>query len=102
MLYGDEYFGKIVCKLDELGLIKKIFMIVIVDYGEVMDLWYEGYLNNVNICVICYYGKLLYDEEIQVLFFFWFDGVLKSCVVDDQVFFVSLGFIILDLLGFFY
>lgn len=83
MLYGDEYFAKIVQKLDELGLIKKILIIVIADYGEVMDPWYEGYSKNVNICVIRYYGKLLYDEEIHVLLFFRFDGVLKLCVVDD-------------------
>ena len=99
MLYGDEYFGKIAAKLEELGLNKKTLTIVTADHGEAMDPRHEGYSKNVNTGITRHHGKSLYDEEMQVPLAIRLDGVLKPRVVSDQVSLMSLGPTILDLLG---
>ena len=100
MIYGDEYFGKVVKKVEDLGLAKKTVMIVTADHGEAMDPRHDGYSHNVDTRVARQHGKSFYDEEIHVPLIVRHDGVLpEKKDIKAPVSLVSLAPTIQELLG---
>ncbi|HIA02440.1 MAG TPA: hypothetical protein EYN66_11095 [Myxococcales bacterium] len=101
LMYGDEYFGHVARKLEELGLSKNTLQIVTADHGECMDYRHDGYSKNVNTRVARHHGKSFFDEEIHVPLMLRLDGVLDHKTrVKTPVSLVSLAPTIQDMLGF--
>ena len=100
MAYGDDYFGRIWKKIEQLGLDKKTLFVVTADHGEAMDPRHAGHSDNVNTRTTRHHGKTFFDEEIQVPLLFRWDGELAAGKdIPAQVSLVSLAPTISGLLG---
>ena len=80
LVYGDEYFGRLVSKMDSLGITKNSLFVLTADHGEAMDPRHDGYSSNVNTRVARQHGKSFYDEELHVPLLFRGDGWLRAKV----------------------
>ena len=99
MLYGDDHFGRLAAKLEELGLTEKTLFVVTGDHGEAMDPRHDGFSHNVDTRITRHHGKSFYDEEIHVPLLVRLDGVLEPRDVRAQVSLMSLGPTVEELLG---
>ncbi len=100
LMYGDDQFGRLKSKLEDLGLAKKTLFVVTGDHGEAMDPKHDGYSNNVNTRVARMHGKTFYDEEIHVPLVFKLDGTLPRGIdVPNVVSTAGLAPTLTELLG---
>lgn len=86
--FADAAFGTILAALENKGVLKDTILIVVGDHGEA---FYE-HPGNYN------HPFFLYEENVHVPLFVWFDGV-KPAVVDRVTSHVDILPSVLDLLG---
>ncbi len=87
--YMDEHIGRLLRKLEDLGLTRDTVIVFTADHGETLDdhkWWFE-------------HGHYVYDEQIHIPLVVWYPDAFKPAVTDALVTHVDIVPTILDLLG---